>query len=221
LTPLSPQTNHNDTLAAPITPLTGPLTFNVSLFARPYKITVHTSTSALFVDEFPISPPPSVAILVFSVADRVSLFNTGNYWLRQLRQRYPDEADMKIMLLGLKRDSRTAKKVPRRNWEDAMAGANGAGGAEDGVRVFGERVVGVGARETANLRGGQERDWEFECVMPQEGLQAARDMGADLYAECSALTGELMWEAVEDMTKMAAKAAVEAQKEANSSCVVM
>ena len=47
------------------------------------------------------------------------------------------------------------------------------------------------------------------CVMPQEGLTAASEMRCDKYAECSALTGELLWEAVEDITKVAARTTTE------------
>ncbi len=48
------------------------------------------------------------------------------------------------------------------------------------------------------------QDGTFECVMPQEGLRAAQEMRCDRYAECSALTGELMWEVLEDITRTAA-----------------
>ena len=47
------------------------------------------------------------------------------------------------------------------------------------------------------------------CVMPQEGLEAAQNMRCDKYAECSALTGELLWEAVEDITRVAARTTTE------------
>lgn len=50
---------------------------------------------------------------------------------------------------------------------------------------------------------------DFVCVMPQEGLNAASLMRCDKYAECSALTGELLWEAVEDITKVAARTTTE------------
>ena len=66
-----------------------------------------------------------------------------------------------------------------------------------------------------------DAEWEYECVMPEEGLQAAREMGADRYAECSAGTGELMWEVVEDITRMAAKTTVEEGRASSGSCVVM
>lgn len=47
------------------------------------------------------------------------------------------------------------------------------------------------------------------CVMPQEGLDVAGEMRCDKYAECSAMTGELLWEAVEDITRVAARTTTE------------
>ncbi|KAK5084699.1 hypothetical protein LTR05_005777 [Lithohypha guttulata] len=46
---------------------------------------------------------------------------------------------------------------------------------------------------------------QYVCVMPEEGFKTAIEMRCDKYAECSALTGELLWEAVEDITKTAAR----------------
>ncbi|KPI34325.1 uncharacterized protein AB675_7430, partial [Cyphellophora attinorum] len=57
--------------------------------------------------------------------------------------------------------------------------------------------------------GGKEEEWEYECIMPEEGLQCAREMRVDRYAECSALTGELLWEATQDITRMAAGTTVD------------
>lgn len=61
---------------------------------------------------------------------------------------------------------------------------------------------------------------QYECVMPEEGLQAAREMRLDRYAECSALTGELMWEATQDLTKMAAETTVDKGDYASEMCAV-
>ncbi|KIW10623.1 hypothetical protein PV08_11587 [Exophiala spinifera] len=55
----------------------------------------------------------------------------------------------------------------------------------------------------------RREDGTFECVMPQEGLRAAQEMRCDRYAECSAVTGELMWEVLEDITRTAARTTTE------------
>lgn len=68
----------------------------------------------------------------------------------------------------------------------------------------------------------RDDEGKFVCVMPEEGLQAAQEMRCDKYAECSALTGELLWEAVEDITKVAARTTTEnGGLSQGSSCCLM
>lgn len=142
---------------------TGPQTFDVLLFGRPYRFRIHPSTSTLFIDPFP--PEPAFTIIAFSVSSRESLHNAQFYWRKQLSLHYDVlEHDMPVMLLGLKRDERTENRL------------------DDGT---------------------------FECVMPQEGLRVAQEMRCDRYAECSALTGELMWEVLEDISRTAARTTTE------------
>ncbi|KIW83941.1 hypothetical protein Z517_03187 [Fonsecaea pedrosoi CBS 271.37] len=137
----------------------GPVTFDVTLYRRPYQFRIHPSTSPLFIDPFP--PNPAFAIIAFSISSRDSLYNAQHYWRHQLSLHYHDlEHTMPVMLLGLKRDERTEER------------------REDG---------------------------SYECVMPQEALRVAQEMYCDRYAECSAVTGELMWEVLEDITRTAAK----------------
>ncbi|KAK5193457.1 hypothetical protein LTR92_006826 [Exophiala xenobiotica] len=66
------------------------------------------------------------------------------------------------------------------------------------------------------------QDGTFECVMPQEGLRVAQEMRCDRYAECSALTGELMWEVLEDITRTAALTTTEdgGLNQTNGCCVM-
>ncbi|KAF2458623.1 P-loop containing nucleoside triphosphate hydrolase protein [Lineolata rhizophorae] len=80
------------------------------------------------------------------------------------------------------------------------------------------------------LKRDLRRDWtdeerlalKGEHVMPQEGLGAAQKMRCDAYAECSAVTGELCREVLEDVTKMAAKTTTEnGAKTPGTSCGVM
>ena len=212
------------TFSALAPPLTGPLSFSVTLFKRPYSITIHPSTSPLFIDSFPVFPPPKLAIIAFAINDRTTLYNARHYWSTKLREHYPDEEGMRVLLVGLKRDLRTDRKEKRKDWSASNGkGSNDTVSARP-VRVLGTEI-GMGAREVSNFSStvGSSRDseWEYECVMPEEGLQAAREMGADRYAECSAGTGELMWEVVEDITRMAAKTTVEEGRESSGSCVVL
>jgi len=46
-------------------------------------------------------------------------------------------------------------------------------------------------------------------VFPEEGVRVAQEMRCDLYAECSALTGELVDEVIEDVARTAAKTTTE------------
>ncbi|KAF1950581.1 Rho protein [Byssothecium circinans] len=72
----------------------------------------------------------------------------------------------------------------------------------------------VNGREMGKGRG--------ESVLPQEGVGLATKMLCDRYAECSALTGELCREVLEDVAKTAAKTTTEkGAKSDGIACVVM
>lgn len=61
-----------------------------------------------------------------------------------------------------------------------------------------------------DLRTGEkDEEGKYICVAPDEGVKAAVEMRCDKYAECSALTGELLWEAIEDITRTAARTTTE------------
>ncbi|KAF2278884.1 P-loop containing nucleoside triphosphate hydrolase protein [Westerdykella ornata] len=61
-----------------------------------------------------------------------------------------------------------------------------------------------------------------ESTMPQEGLAVAQELLCDRYAECSALTGELCREVLEDVAKTCAKTTtVKGAKSAGANCLVM
>jgi GTPase SAR1 family protein len=68
----------------------------------------------------------------------------------------------------------------------------------------------------------QERGVLGESVMPQEGVRVAGEMRVDRYAECSAVTGELCQEVLEDISKMAAMSTTEnGGKSEGPACEVM
>ncbi|KAL5460957.1 hypothetical protein PMIN06_002483 [Paraphaeosphaeria minitans] len=61
-----------------------------------------------------------------------------------------------------------------------------------------------------------------ECVMPQEGLGLATEMLCDRYAECSAVSGELCKEVLEDVARTCAKTTTEnGAKSQVAHCVLM
>jgi Ras family protein A len=70
---------------------------------------------------------------------------------------------------------------------------------------------------------GPDNKGRGASVMPHEGLQAAQRMLCDHYAECSALTGELCREVLEDVAKTSAKTTTKdgAKNNAPDLCAVM
>ncbi len=71
---------------------------------------------------------------------------------------------------------------------------------------------------------GLKRDLRKEddgVIYPQEGLKVAQDLRCDRYAECSATTGELVNEVIEDVARTAAKTTTESGGLSQGGCVVM
>lgn len=184
---------------------TGTHAFTISLYARPYTITLHHNTTSLLSpssDTHLSTVGPSLAVFTYAIPSRPSLHNVLHYWSKKLRQLYPS-FDGPVLLLGLQRDLRTDKQVPSLNSTSNIDSANGEG---------------VHHNQSALSSTTQQ----YESVMPQEGLEAARLLHADRYAECSALTGELIGEVLQDLTRMAAKTTVDGSgREQGWGCFVM
>ena len=77
------------------------------------------------------------------------------------------------------------------------------------------------------LKRDRRREWTDgqeaaeRSVMPQEGLRVAQEMRCDRYAECSAQTGELCREVLEDVARTAARTTTEkGAKSAGTECIV-
>lgn len=69
---------------------------------------------------------------------------------------------------------------------------------------------------------GPEKKGKGASVMPHEGVQTAQRMLCDMYAECSALTGELCREVLEDVAKTCAKTTTkDGAKSSGQECTVM
>ena len=80
------------------------------------------------------------------------------------------------------------------------------------------------------LKRDKRKEWTEEekegggrgqSVMPQEGLGAAQELLCDRYAECSALTGELCREVLEDIAKLSARTTTEIGAKTQAACVAM
>ncbi|PGH10894.1 hypothetical protein AJ80_07337 [Polytolypa hystricis UAMH7299] len=71
---------------------------------------------------------------------------------------------------------------------------------------------------------GLKRDLRVEndsTIYPQESYRIAQELRCDRYAECSALTGELIPEVFEDIARLAARSTTEAGGQTEGGCVVM
>lgn len=154
-----------------------PFTFNISLYARPYKLSFYDTASP---SSYTLLRPDFI-ILCYDISSRASLHSLRTRWLPIVNSHFNYDEALPVMVLGLKRDLRM-------EWTE---------------------------QETRN--GGRG-----PSVMPQEGLAVATEMLCDRYAECSALTGELCREALEDVAKTCAKTTTEkGAKSDGTSCVVM
>lgn len=147
-----------------------PLSFDVSLYNRPYTFKIYTNGSSSYLPTR--VPDPDFCILCYDISSRSSLHNARHHWCKLVALNFYDPADSTpVMLLGLKRDLR-----------------------EDGE----------------------------DTIYPDEGYRTAQEMRCDRYAECSAATGELMWEVLEDITKTAAKTTTEGGGQSSGPmCLVM
>jgi len=88
------------------------------------------------------------------------------------------------------------------------------------VEVYGEMGDEVPVM-LLGLKRDLRREGEEGVVFPQEGLRVAQEMRCERYAECSALTGELMDEVFEDVARVAAKTATEGGGVSGGGCRVM
>ncbi|KAG8528363.1 uncharacterized protein KY384_007281 [Bacidia gigantensis] len=71
---------------------------------------------------------------------------------------------------------------------------------------------------------GLKRDLRVEkpgVIYPQEAHVIAQELRCDMYAECSAITGELMTEVFEDIARRAARTTTEAGGRTEMNCSVM
>ena len=73
---------------------------------------------------------------------------------------------------------------------------------------------------------GLKRDLRSEddpngIIYPQEAYQVAQEMRADKYAECSAVTGELLTEAFDDICSTALKTTTPDGGQSTGGCAIM
>lgn len=115
--------------------------------------------------------------MCFNIGDPASLENLKTYWKRVVEEHYNYDEMLPVIALGLQRDVRNREDYDGHVRSIASETENGTDDAPLNGRTF---------------------------VYPQEGLRLAQEMRCDRYCECSALTGELCREVIEDISKTAA-----------------
>ncbi|KAF2848337.1 P-loop containing nucleoside triphosphate hydrolase protein [Plenodomus tracheiphilus IPT5] len=178
-----------------------PFAFDITLYNRPYRLNFYDTASPTSY----ILLRPHFVILCYSIASRPSLESLSTRWLPVINTHFNHDENLPVMVLGLKRDL-------RKQW--TVGEVEGGAGAQGSVMGDG---VGRGEGRKEGKRMGKG-----ESVMPHEGLQAAQRMLCDHYAECSALTGELCRQVLEDVARTCAKTTTEkGAKSQGMDCLVM
>lgn len=136
---------------------------------------------------------PAVLVMCFSIGDPASLESLKTYWKRLVEEHYNYNEMLPVIVLGLQRDVR--------NKEDYNGHVHQMASGDDSDKTV--------------LNGRT-------FVYPQEGLKLAQEMRCDRYCECSAVTGELCREVIEDISKTAALTTTEdGGKSKDASCTIM
>ena len=144
---------------------------------------------------------PDLLVLCYDITRRATLYNLKERWKHTIDGHFNADERIPVVVVGLKRDLReewTAEEYAALEAEaDLGRGGWGSGGGSAEVRRYGR------------------------CVMPQEGVRVAQEMRADRYAECSALTGELCQQVLEDISRTAAMTTTEKGGRTEGGCVVL
>ena len=74
----------------------------------------------------------------------------------------------------------------------------------------------LGLKRDLRVEGG-----DVDTIYPQEGHRVSAELRCDQYAECSAVTGELMGEVFEDVARRAAKTTTSAGGIGEMSCTIV
>ena len=111
-----------------------------------------------------------------------------------MEEHFNYDESLPVIVLGLQRDVRSKEDYGGQVRTMAADGDSGA--------------------DTAALNGRT-------FVYPQEGLRVAQEMRTDRYCECSALTGELCREVIEDISKTAALTTTDKGGKSEYQCSIM
>lgn len=149
---------------------------------------------------------PAVILLCYSIADPTSLANLQTHWIRIAEDHFNPDDSIPIIVLGLQRDVRG-----REDYRGSVRPS-----AHSPPPSISEPITDEDSASSALPLNPRT------FTYPQEALRVAQEMRCDRYCECSALTGELFREVVEDLARTAALTTTEqGGRTPGMSCEVM
>ena len=174
-----------------------PFTFDIRMYNRPYRFEFYDTASP---ENYTLLKPAMI-ILCYSIADPKTLTSLHTTWKYVVETHFNADESLPVVVLGLKRDVRSQE-----DYGGTVRKA--AAPAEDEHEDDDDR-------DDALLNGRT-------FVYPQEALRIAQEMRCDMYAECSAITGDLCEAVIEDISRRAGKTTTaQGGRTDGTSCVIL
>ncbi|KAI7227077.1 hypothetical protein KC340_g3206 [Hortaea werneckii] len=176
-----------------------PFPFDIRMYNRPYRFEFSDTASPTNYTLL----RPAVIVLCYSIADPASLANLQTNWIRIAEDHFNPDDSIPMIVLGLQRDVRG-----REDYRGSVRPSTHSPPSNS------EPIT----DEDPDSVPLNPRTFTY----PQEALRIAQEMRCDRYCECSALTGDLFREVVEDLARTAALTTTEkGGRTAGWSCGVM
>ncbi|KAI7343140.1 hypothetical protein KC320_g9346 [Hortaea werneckii] len=179
--------------------LNQPFPFDIRMYNRPYRFEFSDTaspTNYTLLD-------PAVIVLCYSIADPASLANLRKKWIRIAEDHFNPDDKIPIIVLGLQRDVRGR--------EDYTGDVRPAAQSSPLPSSSFDTTSCLSTSVDDNDNDDEDADADVRPLRaprtftyPQEALRLAQEMRCDRYCECSALTGDLFREVVEDLARTAA-----------------
>ncbi|KAI6914688.1 hypothetical protein D0869_16271 [Hortaea werneckii] len=196
--------SHTTTLPV-LRDLDQPFPFDIRMYNRPYRFEFSDTASPTNYTLL----RPAVIVLCYSIADPASLANLQTNWIRIAEDHFNPDDSIPIIVLGLQRDVRG-----REDYRGSVRPSAHSPPPQHSQAISDEPIT----DEDAGSVPLNPRTFTY----PQEALRIAQEMRCDRYCECSALTGELFREVVEDLARTAALTTTEqGGRTPGMSCEVM
>ncbi|RMY73947.1 hypothetical protein D0862_14205 [Hortaea werneckii] len=183
-----------------------PFPFDIRMYNRPYRFEFSDTASPTNYTRL----RPAVIVLCYSIADPTSLANLQTHWIRLAEDHFNPDDRLPIIVLGLQRDVRG-----REDYRGSVRPSLAHPPPPPSHSISDPTITDEDPDPVVPLN---PRSFTY----PQEALRIAQEMRCDRYCECSALTGELFREVVEDLARTAALTTTEqGGRTPGMSCEVM